>query len=97
MDSQPTNIQDIPYDDEIIDDETETVINSLFSQINTDGLTPFKITLYSTILFSVLSTPFIDRLLQLVIPTTEIGWVILLTAKTVIFFVLMYLITKFAK
>jgi hypothetical protein len=79
-------------------EEEENSLNVLSSILNTKdaGYGNIKYCLYATAIFFVLSLPFTDKMIELVVPVTS-SWLILLAVKTIAFFIFYYIITKFVK
>ena len=91
-----TKIQDLPDNDDNDDnDELDSKrLELLNSILDIDEKKPsYKLLInvfYATILFAILSLPFIDRLFELAMPITT-SWLIMLGFKIGLFFILFYI------
>jgi len=84
-----TKLIDISEDEEESIESRELAL--LHNILNTKTTNPkeyasFKHVLYATAIFTVLSLPFTDRLIELALPLTK-SWLFLVGIKTIIFFV----------
>jgi len=93
-------LKDLPVDSDSEDetnDETSglDVLNNVLGMKdkNPSEYNSIKHVLYATAIFFVLSLPFFDRIIELVLPITS-SWLILLAVKTVVFFIGFYLLNK---
>jgi hypothetical protein len=89
---EATKLSDIDTDDSENSDET----NILASILNTKRTNPkeystLKFVMFATAIFAVLSLPFTDKLLELSLPLAQ-SWLVLLGLKSVIFFLLFYVV-----
>lgn len=89
-------LTDIP--DDSSDEETETYDNNILDNIikvkkeNSEEYNNFLIyIIYATIIFAILSLPIFDQILKYAIPPAQ-SWLILVGIKTVIFFMIYYII-----
>ena len=91
---QGTKLQDLPDDSsEEIDSKELSVLNGI---LNMKKKSPkeydtLKFVMYATAIFLVLSLPFVDRIVELALPITS-SWLIMLGVKTVVFFIIYYII-----
>ena len=87
-------LQDLPYDsDEETDSRELALLNNILSinKRSPEEYNTLKYVLFATGIFIVLSLPFTDRILELAIPVTQ-SWLILLGLKTILFFILYYIV-----
>ena len=89
-----TKLQDISDDsDAEIDSEELAVLNSILSikKNSPQEYNTLKYVMYATGIFMIMSLPFVDRILELAMPMAN-SWLILVGLKTVIFFILFYIV-----
>ena len=93
-------LQDLPSDDEAVDSDTENnsldILNNVLNlkESSPGEYSSIKHILYATALFFILSLPFTDKILELMVPVAN-SWLILLAVKTIAFFCGYYLLTRF--
>jgi hypothetical protein len=88
------NLEDIPDDSEQeIDSKELSILNNILNVKNNSPqeYNTLKYVIYATIIFIILSLPFVDRIFELAVPITQ-SWLILVGFKTVIFFIMYYII-----
>jgi len=95
-----TKIAELPNDSDVeVDTKELALLNSI---LNVDKKSPeqyhstIKYVMTATGIFIVLSLPFIDRLFELALPIAR-SWLILLACKTILFFVLFYIVFHIMK
>lgn len=92
-----TKIDDLP---ETSDNEADTkelaVLNNILDikKTNPKEYNTLKFVIYATLIFFVLSLPFVDRIIELAIPMCQ-SWLILIGLKVVVFFILYYIVFYF--
>ena len=87
------NLEDIDDTDDEIDSKELSVLNGILNvhKKSPKEYSTLKYVLYATALFLVLSLPFLDRILELAVPLAN-SWLILVGLKTVVFFIVYYII-----
>lgn len=90
-----TKLEDLSDDsEEEIDSSELAILNSI---LNTNKNSPqeynhvTKYVLFATGIFLILSLPFTDRILELALPVAN-SWLILLGLKTILFFLVFYIV-----
>ena len=94
-----TKLQDLPDDSEDeIDSKELAVLNSILNvkKKSPEEYNSLKYVMFATAVFLVLSLPFTDRILELALPMAN-SWLILVGLKTIIFFLLYYIIFYMSK
>ena len=88
-----TKIDDLPDDSDNVADSSELEMMKHILETTKDPhvFDEFKSVFYATALFFLLGMPMTDRVLELALPITE-SWLILLAIKTVVFFVIFYIL-----
>jgi ABC-type uncharacterized transport system YnjBCD permease subunit len=92
--SSGTKLDDLPSDSDIeVDSKELALLNNILnvSEKSPQEYNTLKFVMYASALFLLLSLPFTDRLLELAIPMTQ-SWLFLVACKTIVFFVLYYII-----
>lgn len=86
-------LEDISDSDTEIDSSSMQTLNNILNvkSKSPETYSTLKYVLYATAIFVILSLPFTDRLLELSVPLAS-SWLILLGLKTVIFFILYYIL-----
>jgi glucan phosphoethanolaminetransferase (alkaline phosphatase superfamily) len=87
-------LDDLPLES---DDEAQAsdleVLNTILTtnKKNPQEYATLKFVLYATMIFALFSMPITDRVLQLAVPMAN-SWLVLLGLKTIVFFVIYYII-----
>ena len=89
-----TKIDDISEDsDDEIDSKELDLLNKILKakEHSPKEYDTVKYVMYATAIFTILSLPFTDRIFELALPIAN-SWLILVGLKTIIFFILFYII-----
>lgn len=90
-----TLIEDIPdlQEDPVIESEGLQVLTNILDIKSKDPIEykKFRYVLFATAIFTILSLPFTDRLIELSVPNAG-SWLILLGIKVVLYFILFYIL-----
>jgi len=91
-----TKLEDLPDDsdsEEEIDSKELAVLNSILNvkKKNPEEYNNLKYVMFATFIFLLLSLPFTDRILELALPIAN-SWLILVGLKTVLFFIIYYIV-----
>jgi len=92
-----TKLQDLPEDsnddEEDIDSKELAILNSILNvkKKNPEEYNNLKYVMFATFIFLVMSLPFTDRILELALPMAN-SWLILVGLKSIIFFIIYYII-----
>lgn len=88
-----SKIEDLPYSDEAPDSNELEVLSSLLDIHETDPqeYNRLRFVFYATALYALLTLPFVDRIIELSSPIAN-SWLILLIIKTIMFFILFYIV-----
>jgi len=80
-------------DDEDIDSKELSILNSILKskEKSPEEYNTIKYVMYASGIFALLSLPFTDRILELALPITN-SWLILVGLKTIIFFIMFYIL-----
>lgn len=91
--SMSTKIEDLPYSDEQPDTNELEILSSILDIHETDPVqyNRLKFVFYATAIFVFLSLPFTERVIELAAPLAT-SWLVLLVLKTIIFFILYYIV-----
>lgn len=94
--NQGMKIEDLPDDDtdEEIDSEQLRTLNNILNvkEVNPEEYNKLKFIMFASGIFFVLSLPFTERLLELALPAAGSSWLVLLGLKTVLFFIIYYVV-----
>nr|QBK87500.1 MAG: uncharacterized protein LCMAC201_04100 [Marseillevirus LCMAC201] len=89
-----TKLADLPDDsDDEIDSTELAALNSILNikKKSPEEYNSLKYVMYATAIFLMLSLPFTDRILELALPMAN-SWLILVGLKTIIFFIVYYIV-----
>ena len=89
-----TKLADLPEEsDDEIDSKELAVLNSILNvkKQSPEEYNSLKYVMFATGIFLVLSLPFTDRILELALPMAN-SWLILVGLKTVVFFIVYYVV-----
>ena len=89
-----TKLQDLPDDsDTDIESHELAVLNGILNikKNSPEEYNTLKYVLFATFIFFIMSLPFTDRILELALPIAN-SWLILVGLKTVIFFIVYYVV-----
>jgi hypothetical protein len=94
--AKPSNvlIEDLPASDETADTNELEILSSILDVHETDPqeYNRLKFVFYATAIFIFLSLPFVDKVVEMVTPLAS-SWLVLLVLKTIVFFILYYIVS----
>jgi hypothetical protein len=91
---QSTRLEDLPDSDDQADMNELEMLTSILdvNETNPHEYNRLKFVFFATAVFVFLSLPFTERVIELAAPMTSTSWLVLLVVKTMIFFILYYII-----
>lgn len=88
-----TRIEDLPDTDDTPDANELEILSGLLDTHETDPVeyNRLKYVFYATAIFIFMSLPFTDKVIEMITPLAS-SWLVLLVLKTIVFFILYYIV-----